>query len=54
MPSIRQTNLTLRMPVALRERLKKAAAKEGRKESQYIRFYLTRFLDQSDAQKEKA
>ncbi len=39
------TTLTIRMPRALRERIKELARLEDRNESQVIRYYLTRALD---------
>lgn len=48
------TSLTLRLPTSLRERLKKQAQKEERTESQFVRYHLTRILEQSGNSKPRS
>jgi len=43
------STLTFRMPMALRSRIKSGAGEEERTESQFLRFHLTRLLDERDA-----
>jgi predicted DNA-binding protein len=41
------TSITLRLPLSLRERLKKQAKKEERTESQFVRYHLSLILEQA-------
>lgn len=45
------TSLTLRLPKALRERIKRAAAAEDRNESQFVRLHLAKLLESNGAKK---
>lgn len=47
------TSLTLRLPVSLRERLKRQAQKEERTESQFVRYHLAKLLDREAASNRK-
>ena len=43
------TSLTLRLPQALRDKIKQQAAAEERTESQFVRFHLSNLLGDPDA-----
>jgi len=43
------STLTFRMPESLRARIKKFAGEEERTESQFLRFHLSKLLDEREA-----